>query len=92
MSEDQSQEPVLVPDSVSAEYVRPAAQIRAELDLYTDTELASVLGIEPERLQLMRSRGEGPRFTKPGKRVFYRQADVKDWLERLSRAPKKRGE
>ena len=60
-------------------------QLRNDLDLVSDEELAAALGLETHTLATWRSEGFGPDFCKLGKPVFYRRVDVKRWIdERLN--------
>jgi hypothetical protein len=47
---------------------------------------ASVLGVSPRTLEHLRVRGGGPRFVKVGKRVRYRDADLRAYLDDRTRA------
>lgn len=68
---------------------RPAAMIRADLDLFTPEELANALNVTPGTLEFWRCKGEGPDYVKPGKRVFYRRDDVRAWLNIRRQKPEK---
>ena len=50
---------------------------RSEL---TEAEAAQVLGQSPNTLRQWRCQGRGPAWTKAGRRVLYRRADLDDWL------------
>jgi len=50
-------------------------------DLMTECETAKVLRVSNRTLQRYRVSGNGPRFVKLGKRVFYRYADINSYIE-----------
>ena len=54
---------------------------RATLGLWTPEEVASALNITINTLSIWRTEGKGPNFVKLGKTVFYRAADVEDWIK-----------
>lgn len=68
---------------------------KIEVLLYPDGRLdrknaARYLGLSPNTLACLASRGHGPRYIKRG-RIFYFQADLDVWLregERLARKPR----
>lgn len=63
-------------------------ETRQKLGLLTPEELAVTLEVTPTTLQTWRCEGKGPRFIKLGKGVFYRFADVKEWIDdTLNRHP-----
>lgn len=47
---------------------------------------AKALHVHPHTLKRWRWRGYGPQFVKVGGRLFYRVADIQNWLESLSEA------
>lgn len=50
--------------------------------LYLNTnQTAELLLISPRTLEGWRLTGEGPAYTKAGRRVLYNQENVLDWLE-----------
>lgn len=49
--------------------------------LATPTEVAEYLRTNPRRLAQLRFLGRGPRFSKQGKKVLYRWADVRVWVD-----------
>jgi hypothetical protein len=51
------------------------------LTLLTEADLATVLEVEARTVQAWRAEGRGPDFVKLGKSVFYRVADVRDWID-----------
>lgn len=58
-----------------------------EKELMTTAELAELLGWRPQSVHVMRMRGRGPRFSKIGKCVLYRRADVDAWLDAHAHDP-----
>jgi predicted DNA-binding transcriptional regulator AlpA len=46
----------------------------------TTAQVALLTGISAAKLQQMRANAEGPAFTKRGRMVRYRRADVEAWL------------
>lgn len=54
--------------------------LRGVVGLITTAELAEALGLAEQTLIGWRCSGKGPSFTKLGKSVFYRLADVKAWV------------
>lgn len=43
--------------------------------------VAELLGLKPNTLEIMRVRGDGPRFVKIGRRVLYRPQDIDTYVE-----------
>lgn len=58
----------------------PPEVIRWALGLMTPNELAGALGVKEGTLSVWRSTGEGPKFIKLGKQVFYRLDDLSQWV------------
>lgn len=58
----------------------PPDVIRWALGLMTPNELAGALGVKEGTLSVWRSTGEGPKFIKLGKQVFYRLDDLNQWV------------
>jgi predicted DNA-binding transcriptional regulator AlpA len=52
-----------------------------QFNLLTPVELSAALGVSEETLAVWRSRKVGPDFVKLGKSVFYREADIKAWID-----------
>jgi excisionase family DNA binding protein len=50
-------------------------------NLKTQGELAEYLKVKPRTLQQWRSDGKGPRWTRVGRVIRYRDSDVKEWLD-----------
>lgn len=57
-----------------------ATQLRRDLGLLTEEEVAVVLGKEVSTLQNMRSARTGPPWLKAGRSVLYRRASFEAWL------------
>ena len=51
------------------------------MTLMTANHTAELLSIHPNTLAKWRLSGEGPTFTKMGRSVRYRMADIEKWLE-----------
>lgn len=49
--------------------------------LITVPELAAQIRATPQAIYSMRAKGQGPRATKVGKALLFRQADVDAWLD-----------
>jgi hypothetical protein len=58
-----------------------ARSLRLDIGLLSDRDLADMLELNTETLQTWRSEGKGPAFTRLGKKVFYRLADVTSWIQ-----------
>jgi len=56
--------------------------LRHILGLLTEDDVAALLGVKTGTLANWRVRGEGPRYTKAGKNIFYRRVAIEDYLER----------
>jgi hypothetical protein len=48
--------------------------------LYTPAEAAPRLSVSPATLNSWRCRGKGPHYVKLGGKIFYRQADIDDFI------------
>lgn len=59
-----------------------AENLRYELDLIPAEEFAAAIPLAEQTLATWRSAGEGPSYVKLGKTVFYRRADLKEWIAR----------
>jgi predicted DNA-binding transcriptional regulator AlpA len=57
-----------------------SAVFRRFFNLLTEEELAEMIGVEARTLQTWRSNGEGPKFCKLGRSVFYRTSDLEEWI------------
>ena len=53
---------------------------RQKLGLLTPDELSLTLEVSINTLQTWRCEGRGPRYIKLGKQVFYRFAELQDWV------------
>ncbi|BBK38295.1 hypothetical protein STAQ_33730 [Allostella sp. ATCC 35155] len=51
----------------------------------TADEAAALLRLSPRSLEGFRYRGNGPRYSKAGRRVLYRRADIEAWIDRQAR-------
>jgi hypothetical protein len=49
--------------------------------LFPEANAAVELNLSPKTLQAWRVSGCGPRFVKPGRRVFYRASDLRRFIE-----------
>ena len=58
---------------------------RTAHELLTTEEAAEHLRLSPRTLETYRVTGEGPRFCKLGKRVFYRRTTLDAWLNERER-------
>lgn len=61
--------------------VSSARTLRFQVGILSDRDLAEMLELNIETLQHWRQNGRGPLFTRLGKKVFYRLADVNDWIQ-----------
>ena len=56
-----------------------------EADLFegyiTREDLAAKLGVQPDTLARWSTQGIGPEFVKIGRRVFYDESTVREWLK-----------
>lgn len=55
-------------------------ETRKRLGLLTEAELCAALENKPATLQQWRCEGYGPKYVKLGKSIFYRFADVQEWI------------
>jgi predicted DNA-binding transcriptional regulator AlpA len=58
------------------------AGLRNSVGLLTTAELSLMIGVTTKQLWSWRSENKGPDYVKLGRTVFYRRADVLDWIER----------
>jgi hypothetical protein len=56
-------------------------------ELQTEEVTAVELKVKPPTLTQWRFRGIGPKYIKVGRAVFYRRADVAEWLGAQRREP-----
>lgn len=69
-----------------------AAIVRSELQILTEGEFAQAIEVEPNTLQVWRSKGQGPDYLKLGKSVFYAKGDVLAWIAESKRSVSKSDE
>jgi predicted DNA-binding transcriptional regulator AlpA len=50
------------------------------MGLLSEQELSALLGVQARTLQKWRCTKVGPDFVRLGKTIFYRHADVEDWI------------
>ena len=50
------------------------------MNLLSQREAATMLGLSPRTLERFRCTGFGPAYRKPGRRVLYRPADLDTWI------------
>lgn len=55
--------------------------LRDQLGLVTERELAAAIGVRPYTLQSYRLAGKAPDHVELGRAIFYRVADVEDWVK-----------
>lgn len=55
--------------------------VSIEQSLLTQRETSRVLHISQRTLQKWRSEGRGPRWLRVGRRIWYRPADIEEWLD-----------
>jgi hypothetical protein len=58
-----------------------ANTLRQALGLFTEGEMCAILRVSSHTLQAWRVSGNGPRYAKLGRGVYYRQADVEAWID-----------
>jgi hypothetical protein len=59
-------------------------------ELVSPQVTATELHVKPPTLTAWRTLGRGPNFVKVGRAVFYRRADLSEWLGAQRRQPKVR--
>lgn len=59
--------------------------IKTSLNLLTNSQVATLLCVRPNTLEIWRVQGRGPCFHKIGRIVRYVEADVLAWLEQQKR-------
>ena len=57
-----------------------ANELRNMVGLLTEADLIAMFNVSEHTLQAWRVAGTGPKYCKLGKTVFYRKADVADWI------------
>lgn len=55
-------------------------ELRQSIGLFTEADMRVMLGVSNHTLQHWRVHGNGPKFAKLGKGVYYRQIDVQEWI------------
>jgi excisionase family DNA binding protein len=55
--------------------------------LLTEDEAAAYLRVRPRTLQRWRQLHRGPKFTRAGRRILYRMADLQQYLREQERKP-----
>ncbi len=55
--------------------------------LLTEREAASYLRVAPRTMQRWRQLGRGPAYTRAGRRILYRMADLQEYLRDQERRP-----
>lgn len=50
-------------------------------DLFTEEDLATLVGVTTNTLQTWRVAGTGPDYVKLGKAILYRYRDIERWIE-----------
>jgi hypothetical protein len=56
------------------------AELRRQLDIVTQDELAATLQVTKGTLREWRRQGKGPDFVRIGKAIFYRVKDVQEYI------------
>jgi predicted DNA-binding transcriptional regulator AlpA len=82
--------PTEVGPSVTAFENARGEHLRDAFELLSPTDLGSLIGVDERTLAVWRAQKRGPDFVKLGRSVFYRQADVRSWVE-LNVTPTDRG-
>lgn len=65
----------------------PPEHFRDHLDLMTIEELCSAINVTKQTLAKWRVLGEGPKYARLGKSIFYRYGDVLQWIENSVHEP-----
>lgn len=60
-------------------------------DLVTEDEAAKILHQAPRTLTVWRCDGKGPRYTKLGRRIFYRRSWLGEYIEKQTVSPTPKG-
>ena len=47
----------------------------------TNEEAAAIIRVKPSTLIAWRHQGRGPKYLKIGRSCFYRESDIRDWLD-----------
>lgn len=67
-------------DETSQSSSEAAVALRRSLGLYSEDEVAQIVGVGVFTLLSWRREGRGPDFTRLGKKVFYRREDLASWI------------
>jgi hypothetical protein len=57
-----------------------AERLRDTFELLSPADLSALIGVDERTLTVWRVQRRGPDFVKLGRAVFYRRADVTDWI------------
>lgn len=57
------------------------ADLRSQIGILSVEEVSLILDVSEHTLYIWRSKGEGPKFVKLGRGVFYRHADLQEWID-----------
>ena len=70
-----------------------AFSARRHFKLWTPEELAIMLRVEPNTVVAWRRDNTGPKYTRLGRGIFYRDADIETWInENIGRSKFNDGE
>jgi predicted DNA-binding transcriptional regulator AlpA len=58
-----------------------AQGLRSRFGILTENEFAAMLGLQIETIVRWRDHKIGPAFTRLGKSIYYREADIHNWIE-----------
>jgi len=65
-------------------------QLRDKLELLSEDDFALAVGVTVSTLQTWRATGVGPKYTKVGKTVFYRNTDISEYANSNVQTPVQR--
>lgn len=65
----------------------PPQHFRDTLDILTDNELAAALDVSLKTLKHWRAQGQGPKYVRLGRGVFYRRKDITEWINASVQEP-----
>jgi hypothetical protein len=75
-----------IPDTASIVAERELARcLRSKVGLLTEAEVTLMLELGPQTLGQWRMKGRGPKYCHLGKRVFYTDKHIFDWIEASTR-------
>lgn len=74
----------LTPEEKAAELRRInfGHSVRRFFGLWTPEELAWAFRVEPNTVVAWRRDNTGPQYTRLGRAIFYRDADVQEWIDK----------